>query len=313
MRGWPRVGCCYLANIVRQPIHPWTTTNAEFSLVSSDISTDSGNTVFEQICFFPRTMWNFRIQFLVTVNRFEMFFWLDKSVWLYKMYKMCWKFLCVLPTFVTISRLARISSQMIFLRRLSRSHKSLLNICHQMDGHAIEPCIKFNHWKFPEENGSKRKSNLKMWNFPPQLWTNINNIWPNLTSFWVSISSEKFPRQIESKHSSSKLLSQSVLYKEFKCTVNIPFIPHLSQLLISFHIYMIVLFSKCSHIHLYMSVGFWYHQTQSDNHTPSPSISSFLVAEIKIQNFVLCRQTFWLSSQKQQNGEWGFNWSESKF
>ena len=120
MRGWPRVGCCYLANIVRQPIHPWTTTNAEFSLVSSDISTDSGNTVFEQICFFPRTMWNFRIQFLVTVNRFEMFFWLDKSVWLYRMYKMCWKFLCVLPTFVTISRLARISSQMIFLRRLSR-------------------------------------------------------------------------------------------------------------------------------------------------------------------------------------------------
>ena len=144
-----------------------------------------------------------------------------------------------------------------------------------MDGHAIEPCIKFNHWKFPEENGSKRISNSKMWNFPPQLWTNINNIWPNLTSFLVSISSEKFPRQIESKHSSSKLLSQSVLYKEFKCTVNIPFIPHLSQLLISFHIYMIVLFSKCSHIHLYMSVGFWYHQTQSDNHTPSPSISSF--------------------------------------
>ena len=103
MRGWPRVGCCYLANIVRQPIHPWTTTNAEFSLVSSDISTDSRNTVFEQICFFPRTMWNFRIQFLVTEDRFEMFFWLEKSVWLYDMYKMCWKFLCVLPTFVTIS------------------------------------------------------------------------------------------------------------------------------------------------------------------------------------------------------------------
>ena len=236
MRGWPRVGCCYLANIVRQPIHPWTTTNAEFSLVSSDISTDSRKTVCEQICFFPRTLQNFRIHFLVTEDRFEIFFWLDKSVRLDKqMCKICWKIpsTAFLPNFVTISRLARISrfflpgyqAKWFFCAGCRVSHKSLLNICHQTDGHAIEPCIKFNHWKFPEENGSKRISNSKMWNFPPQLWTNINNIWPNLTSFWVSISSEKFPRQIESKHSSSKLLSQSVLYKEFKCTVNIPFTP----------------------------------------------------------------------------------------
>ena len=180
MRGWPRVGCCYLANIVRQPIHPWTTTNAEFSLVSSDISTDSGNTVFEQICFFPRTMWNFRIQFLVMVNRFEMFFWLDKSVWLYRMYKMCWKFLCVLPTFVTISRLARISAKWFFCAACRVSHKSLLNICHQMDGHAIEPCIKFNHWNFLKKMAAKEYPIRKCETFPhssEQISTIFGPIW----------------------------------------------------------------------------------------------------------------------------------------